>query len=838
MATYSPKLRMYSSPGKPLFSGDDYQVGFYDAGVMRQVCETFNVEYKVWSIEIPKTEEEFYYVQNLIKNPKILYSLLDKDKIVFVTIENDSPANWMLYLKELGYEVKAGNKTGKRLKSFHRPTLLNAHFDIGEINIQYVDAEDYSSYNFDTDVVKAYKDTSVRSRLADGVFIISPYLIEKAISSIPSTNNGEVCKSYYYDEYIYERLVKDLLSQKAFNARIIFSDGFLKGNCFVSDKLPEGVHVLTSTENIKDEIVYRNGFRFLAEPQGPKKLVLSDDQTVINFPNLFPVKDMRTWLDDLYEIMYGKLINNQLLGNWRSIYQKNFRDNKTTSSIENLSYSESNSRAVYSAYQWIASGNSLADSPWLFQSVGISNAKPFSKRVPIPCTLYEQIIPSCVAAMAGYNYDIEEGYIIKSQELQAHIVNDLDWLEMYESHGGHDGDDFFKLFYRTFEGGDYDGEKVVIAIRSPNGFGEYTVFRYTEGSYFPTWKTKDGLDICFPPVSGKDLPIRLSEAISSGQVNYLGLPSSNTAKISSSENGEYSRDNVYSDIDIAMSGGNVGGFVNASLAHSMLMKSHRKEQVCSLEDAIDKCIIPDSVLDVQAIDRESKSIMQEVFSSGQPFDELFYTVRGLKRFAPSGYDPEFSPGIITDIAVITDKSFNSYRNKVIDYSQNDIAPKELVEKLGERFASRAWYFLRKWRINLYKIDTNENVSNVSNTDPFDHSVWHNIYSSIVDEIQSYKRIEDMYDFVIALYYVSFLKPTSSGKITDQAVMNRVVFPYLMEALHFYGTSSLPVFIDNYGQKIKLLKTDTWFYEVNGNVVSFNDPTEYQKAHSLDSEYSR
>ena len=836
MSTYLPKLRMYSSPGKPLYSGDDYQIGFYDAGVMRQVSEAYDLEYKVWSIEIPKTEQEFYFVQKLIKSPKVLYSLLDKDKVVFVTVENDSPENWMTYLSNLGYIVNAGDKTGKRLKSFHRPTLLNAHFDLGEISIHYVDPEDYSIYDYDSDVVSTYRHPEVRKRLADGVFIISPYLIDIAIMSIPMTNNGESSKSYYHDEYIYDRLVKDLKSQKAFNARIIFPDGFLKGNCFVSDKLPYGVHVVTSRENVKSEISYMNGFRFLAEPQGPKTRVLTDDQTVINFPNLFPVKQMESWLDDLYTIMYDKLKNDKLLGNWQSIYQKNFRDNKTNSSLENLSYSESNSRSIYSAYQWIASGNSLSDSPWLFQSVGISNAKPFERRVPIPCTLYEQIIPACVAKMAGYNYNVQEDYIIKSKELKAHIVNDLDWLEMYESHGGHDGDDFFKLFYRTMEGGDHDGEKVVIAIRSPNGFGEYTIFKYTEGYEYPEWQTKDGTKIAFPSVSGHNLPTRLSEAIHSGEVRYSGLPSLQILKIRTSDDICYSKENVYQDIETAMSGGNVGGFVNATMAHSFLIKEHRKNQLCSLEDAIDKCIIPDSVLDVKAIDEESNAIMSEVFSSGKPFDELFYTSRGLKRFAPQKFEPEFEPGIITNIAVITNKAFNTYKNKVIEYSQTDISPMPMVEALGQRFAARAWYFLRKWRINLYKIDTNENVSSESNADPFNHVVWSSIYSSVVDEILSYDRIEDRYDFIIALYYTSFLKPTSSGKISDQVVMNRIVFSYLMEALSFYGICSTPMFVNNYGKKIKLLKTDTWFYENNGNLLSFSDPLEYQKVSSLDSNY--
>jgi hypothetical protein len=828
MSIYKPKMRMHSAASTPLFSGEDYQIGFYDAGVMREVAETFGIDYKIWSLPLPSDTKEFNIFVTYLNNPKVIYSLLDKDKIVFAT--TDSPnQGWMSYLNQLGYHVHSGAKTGKRLKSFHRPTLLNARFD--NLNILYVDAEDYSRYDYDNDVASYYRDPAVRARLADGGFIISSRLIQKAVENLPVfiPKNETDGKEYFYDYNIREKLTKDLLRQTVYNARLIFEEGILKGNCFVSSNLPQDIDVITIRDNVKSEVTYSRGFRFLAEPQSAKSKVATDDQTVINLPHLFPKTDMRLWLKEEHNKTFKKLIDNKLLGNWRSIYQRNFRSNDTKSNNEEeLSDQESSSRSLYSAYQWIASGNKLIDSPWLFETVAISHAKRLEKRVPIPCAVYEQIIPECMARMAGYDYLIEEGTIIKSHDLGVHVVNDLDWLEMYASHGGHDADDFFKIFYRTMNGGDYDGQKVVIAARSPNGIGEYTIFNYVENSWYPTWEKSNGEIVSFPTVNGKNWPVRLSEAVSMGKVRYTGFPSASLPKPKFS--GAYSPDDVINDVKIAMAGGSVGGFVNATMAHSMVFNKHRPVQLCSLEDAIDKCIIPDSKLDVKAIDDESFAIMKEVYLSGKPLDPYFYVQRGLRRFFPSGYEPKFKNGKISDIATLTSQQYEIFCSKVRRYSQNSIKPSKSLTLLGERLRYQAWPTLRYWRMDVYNTNSSEQVQYGSGA--IDRSNWDNLYSSILERVHSFERIEDRHDFMLSLHYVCFTNPTSSGKITDQIVMNRFVFPYLMDAMFFYGMAAKPIFMDNVGKKIRLYRNTNWFCnDKDGNLQSFSDPYLFQKAHS-------
>jgi hypothetical protein len=832
---YRPQLRLTAVHNGPLRGDQLNQYGFYDAGIMRQMLNlTGTGEARIWALPIPKNNQDFTFVQNLIYDPKTQYALVDKNKIVICVI-SDSPG-WMSAMNKLGYEVNSGPKTNKRLKSAHRPTLLNYTFD--NLNVKIVEPYEYSRYDFfqenldfDNAVVSKYRDPAVVERLLDGGFVISSRLIQAAVQNMPNFDpiTSEDTRDYYYDPIIRKSMVKELLSARVFNARIICPLGFIKGNAIVAD-LPEGIDVITSSTNIKKEIRLTTGYQFQAEPQGSKKKVLTDDQTIINFPKLFPLQDMELWLSNEYEMMFNRAINNDLLTNWRQIYQRQWRDD------QDLEENEARARSMYSAYRWTAGDMKLTESPWLFESVSISHAAPLKSRVPIPCALYEQIIPESLARMAGYDVTVEEYQIIRLNDVEVHVVNDLDWLEMYESHGGHDQDDFFKIFYREFEGGVYDGEKSVIAVRSPNGYGEYTVFNYVEGNYAPSWEMADGTIVQFPKIDGQDWPKRLSEIIDYGAVSYTGLPSESLPK--QIRSGPYTQEDVLRDIRIAMSGGNVGGFVNASMCHSMVVSSHRPIQLCSLEDAIDKCINPDSAEDVAAIDQESFLMMREVIQSGKPIDQSFWTTRGCYRFANETEleNINLQPGHLTLMFRMCSKYYAAYITKVRSWSQSNCKHRDIIHQLGSRLYGIAQPVLNDFRMKIHNVNS---LDASASTGHIERNNWETMYLTIAQKIQSFERVEDQHDFVLALASVSINKPTSAGKISDQIVMNRIVYPYFEAALQYYGIAKVPFFsIKNNSVRIERYQNVEFYWtDKDGEVQMFTNPLEYQKAHKLDSSIS-
>lgn len=822
--SYKPAVRLRSKPNGPLRSVNNYQFGFYDIGVLRHCLNTGNFdEYRVAALPIPQNEIEMAAAEKIIKHPSVEYAIVDKNKLVVTLLDGES-TGWMSNLTKLGYTVKGGGKAGKRIKSFHRPTLVNAHFD--HLNVVIAEPTDYSNEDWQNDVASDFSSPEILERLLDGCFVVSDRVMVQGIENLPvyEPHNTTDTDEYYYDPNIRRQLQNFLATSKVFNARIICHLGTIKGNMIVSPHLPEGVDVITSAANIKSEVIYSGGYRLLAEPQGPKSRVITDDQTVINFPKLFRKADMEMWLKEEYEKMFQDATNGKLLQNWKSIYSRLWRDS------DDIEDKEVQARMSYVAYRWVAAGLSITDSPWLFENLAVSHAMPLQKRIPIPCSVYEQIIPESIARMAGYDIEVESETIQRINEIGVHVVNDVDWIEMYESHGGHDADDFFKLFYRQIEGGDLDGEKVVIAIRSPNGKGEYSTFKYVEGQWSPTWIKSDGEEVKFPVVNGRGWTMRLSTCIRFDHVTYTGLPSTHT-KSDAHVSEYYDHDQVMADLQAAMNGGNVGRYVNAVMLHSMVFPNHRAVQLCSLENAIDGCTQTADPADRAAIDEEAKLLVREVIESGHPIDRAFWMSRNFKNSLKEGETVELYDGKITQIYDLCSRYFQAYRTRITKWSQENARPDDAVHQLGARLYFHALPHLRRFRMNIYNANSAEVIQNNA---AVQRDAWENLYQGIINTIEKFDRPQDKHDFVLALYSASLKVATSSGKISDQIVMNRVVFPYLERALQHYGLAKRVMIERNQDgtMNIQQTKADRWTYRPQEDEPqTFTDIFEYQKFHS-------
>lgn len=818
--TIVPKMRAIGYSNGPLRSVNNYQYGFYEIGAMRQALKHSGEDFfRIGALPLPTNEQEFNQIQAIINHPSIQYALVDKTKIVITQIGNNS--EWLSIFTDMGFRVKGGGKTAKRLKAFHRPTLINARFNLGEIFVQYADADEFTPYEFSEEFTE-----SEIERLLDGAFIIHPRIIKASIQNIPMFEAGSTNdpNEYYYNPRMRKNAIDDLLKTKAFNGRLIGPDGFLKGNCFVSDKLPEGVDVLTWYGNLKTEIVFDNGWFFQAEPQNAKYRVHTDDQTMINLPQLFTKSEMEYWLSEEYEKMFQEALNGKLLSNWKNIYQRTWRD-KIDPEDE-----EAQARMQYVGYRWVAMGMKIIESPWLFETLATGHAKPLKTKIPIPCAVYQQVISESMARMAGYDITIEQGSIKRLIELDVHVVCDIDWIEMYASHGGCDQDDFFKLFYREFEGGSLDGQKSVIVSRSPNGIGEYSIFKYIEGEWNPEWFTSKGEKVTFPKVSGRGWVQRLSEALLEDKVSYIGLPSQiNPPPKRTGET--YTREDVLTDIRTSMATGSVGRFVNASMLHSSVFKSHRQLQLCSLEDAIDGFIQTAIAQDRDCIDEDATTMVRQVISSGLPVDRALWDSRRFDGYLKKGEWVEKYEGIITQLNDLCKKHYLEYAKRVHDWAQDNARPSEFIHEIGYRMSFHALPILRKFRMEIYNVNsqmTSEYGGHV------DRSGWDNLYQGIVNKIELYERETDRHDLVIGLYSASLKHKTSSGKITDQLVMNRLVFPYLERALQFYGIATrITVNQDDDDQiTINQVRTKEWeLIEITDNNQvhhNFTDALEYQR----------
>ena len=851
MPIYQPAVRLQTMHNGPLRSINDYQFGFYDVGFGRQALQYLhevegleNPIFRMATMPIPSNKIEAKIAEAYIRNPNICYSIVDKNKIVLVHINGND--GWLDVYKKLGYEILSGDKTAKRLKTFHRAALLNAHFTKDEINVQIVEPDEYSSWSFQDLsfqewATKEYPnidvtDLKVIERLLDGGFVISRKFIQRAAENLPVYEPHKTLdtKEYYYDWRVRKNFIKDMMECSIFNTRIVFEEGFLKGNAIVSDNMPEGVDIITTRTNIKNEIKYHNGFQFLAEPVGSYDSVLTDTQTVINLPKLFPTSDLEYWLDEEYKKIFDLAVSDKLLTNWRAVYKRQFRK------IHEAEDEEAYARMNYVGYRWRKLGMKITDSPWLFETLAISHARPFADsskpRIPVPCAISEQVIPESLSRMAGYDVEVDIGKIRRIEELGVHVVSDLDWLEMYESHGGHDEDDYFKLFYRTMRGGEYDGKKVVIICRSPNDLGEYSIFEYTEGDWSPVWHNAAGIPTEFPEVNGRDWPKRLSKAIFDGDITYAGLPSKSLLK-TKPEQAPYTPDDVIRDMNIAMAGGQIGGYVNACMLYSSVIHRHRPIQLCTLETALDKCINPDSVEDVIAIDNEAKAIVRQVIESKTPIDQFVWSTRGSARLLEEDDDLLIDEnGKLTIMSKLCYDKFQEHCIRVREWSQDNARPSDpRIAQLGNSQLQMFYHALpivNQFRSGIWSINTSEataeNGSIVRNS-------WEYLYSKQVDIINSFELESDRHDFVLALYSVCLNVPTKGGKITDHYMMNRFVYPYLESALQYYGLGKSVNFLMQEDGDVKILEslvTEWKFTDPEGNSTLFNDPIEFQQAQSV------
>lgn len=816
MSTIQPKMRSMGYLNGPLRSVNNYQYGFYEIGMMRKALEHSGEPFfRVGALPIPTNEYEFTQVQRIINHPSIQYALVDKNKIVIAQVGNNT--EWMSIFNDMGFRIKGGGKTAKRLKAFHRPTLLNAHFGLEDIHVLYVNSTDHSRYTYE-DFTEEETD-----RLLDGGFIISSRLIQAGIDNLPAFQAGDTNdpNEYYYNPRMRQKAIHDLKNTKVVNARLIGPDGFLKGNAFISNNMPEGVDVISWHGNLKSEIVNDKGWFFQAEPQTAKSRVHTDDQTMVNLPQLFTKSEMEYWLSEEYEKMFNEALQGKLLSNWKNIYQRTWKDRLDPED------EEAQARMQYVGYRWVAMGMKITDSPWLFETLATSHAKPLRTKIPVPCAVYEQVISESLARMAGFEIEVEQGSILRLNELEVHVVNDIDWIEMYESHGGNDADDFFKCFYRTMEGGPYDQQKVVIIVRSPNGIGEYSIFKYEEGEWFPTWTTSTGEKISFPKVSGRGWPKRLSEAILDGEVSYTGLPSQITPppkRIAES----YTREDVFTDMRTSMTTGSVGRFVNAAMLYSSVFARHRENQVCSLEDAIDGFIQTAIADDREAIDADATFMVREVIESGLPVDRALWDSRRFDGYLKKGEWVEKYEGVITQLNDLCKKYYQAYAKRVQQWAQQSARPSDFIHKIGYRMSFHALPILRKFRMEIYNVNSQMTTDQGGHVD---RSGWDNLYQGIVDKIESYERESDRHDLVLGLYSASLKHPTSSGKITDQIIMNRLVFPYLERALQFYGIASRVTVTQNNDGTIAIneVKTSSWqVVDDAGLSHEFTDPIEYQR----------
>jgi hypothetical protein len=793
--------------------------------------------YQILKADLPKgNNQHLNQIYQLLKQPETVYSYVDEGDVTIVQIEGWDRSQTPM--STLGWTINAGPKTFKRLKTLNRPFRLWSKPD-RPLRVYVVEDDSYTNED-----VEGLTDTE-KERLLDGAFVISRNLYSQCLSNVrfPVLGHDED-PSFNVDYYRSEEYLRQAQFFHAFNARIFgpmeFSgimkndtaNGMLKGEAFIhASDTCERMHVdiICARSALKFEVYNTETTYVLLEPQKAKKFgVNSDLQSMITLPGVYQPEDVKSWIRDYLLANFENLKNDKIMESWFDMASPFFN-----SSTRWFDQNDLTTLTKWNARAWLMSGRRVTESPWLFEQLGNAIAKSIQStdasklRFPIPCAVRAQVISQSFASMAGEDIVVPEGAARWSEALESIVVNDLDWLEMYRSHGGHDLDDFFVAYYRT-----YRNCRKIIIVRSPNDFGEYSMFDFVEGDWCPIFERHDGSFIYFPEIS-HDPSLwskRLSEVVSDEEIIYTGLPSESQPK--QQTGGSYGMQHVLNLIqNNSGSAACVGANVNARALWALSTNRHRSVQLTSMENCIDTGTQGGSAEDADAVMAEAKDIVQQIVSDPTlMIDEYMW----MSRFA-NIFGIPFDRSRLTANTHISEahrfriNASKSFMKLVRDHAQtnfvNSCDPQ--VHRLGQRYLRLAYQVLTNTRLAMVGMQP----VGEQNLVPRD---WQNVHSLVLEEIERCESEVDRHDFMMALYSVCFKVPArTSGKVSDQLVMNPHVFPYLMSAMRFYGLA-YEVSVDEAGH-ISRHKTDSWDLKCNqcGVELSTADPVVLQAYHHHD-----
>ncbi len=271
-------------------------------------------------------------------------------------------------------------------------------------------------------------------------------------------------------------------------------------------------------------------------------------------------------------------------------------------------------------------------------------------RLPIPGGRH-YVMPVGVGQRAGMGQTdgqplhVPRGHIQIDAKRGTAWVNDEDWLALPDSPdlvpsstegtegiagilGGADNDDALWLHPFT----DHDGERKVLAWRSPNQVGEYVVLKPTEQSHDLPWVTAGGEAITYPAADSRKLPPRVDQT----QTDYLGLVDPETAG-GLGEGEAYGVDVMERAVSRAVANqGALGMYCNSLMLNKALYGRLPATPPAPLEDIIDSAVKTGA--DLSQVVAWNYANSREILESRVPIPALLH-----KRLSVDWSDKENRP---------------------------------------------------------------------------------------------------------------------------------------------------------------------------------------------------
>ncbi|MCZ7673837.1 MAG: hypothetical protein M5U34_45310 [Chloroflexi bacterium] len=450
---------------------------------------------------------------------------------------------------------KGGFVLSKRISRVMRPHFVSNFFDPDDVRVAYMEQ------------------SPEEAKVWDGAGLISRKMLRKMILA---EDLSPVKR---------ERLETELRHAKRVEFTVMTPRGQDKGHAIVADDLRDEngrpVDFLLS-QDTKKEVRLDNGRTFvgLSFVHGHNDMRL-DIQSLINLHPFFQEEQLLDWLKDEGDLFVQAVQTGQVAEAMGRI------DRHTT--LEEVQ--------AWPLREYFASGGH----PMWFRShvkslmnqhlKRLNHSTLEKMRLPIPGGRH-YVMPAAVGKRAGIKgLDVPRGYIHIDDKRGTAWVNDEDWLTLPDSPkgegiagilGGADNDDALWLHPFT----DHDGERKVLAWRSPNQVGEYVVLKPTADSQALPWTAVGDETAIYPEADSRNLPPRVDFT----DPAYLGLVDPETAG-GLGEGEGYSVEVMETAVAQAIANqGALGMYCNSLMLNKALYGRLPANPPAPLEDIIDSAV--------------------------------------------------------------------------------------------------------------------------------------------------------------------------------------------------------------------------------------------------------
>lgn len=734
----------------------------------------------VWSVPFPskkKVEERLPLIKAMLGNA--VWANVRDSKLHMVFIPGTT--TWGEMFQLAGVSILNEAKSSKRQSALLSRRALS--HTTANLVIKEVAADAYATKDFGSDT----------EMLLDGTGLIRRSLFETMVAEWHDRVRDE------YPMFRIDAMAARFDRALIVNLRAGTPLGLIKGNFAISDddfmdEHHPGAAIVVPEGSYKPGMYMPEGTNFVtAEVQEWHPEVRTDQQTMIDLRSAFNDHFTTDIAVDFFSKEKEKVISGDILGHVSDIVNAN---------VDAIRSGDGEMRDItikWNAAEWVARGLDLRSSESMLRGVAEAKARvilqepegrPSKFKLTVPCSYYMQVVSTSAARMWGYQSKVTTGTARVWWAMKVIVISDDDFVSHYVRFGGHDLDDFFKVFFRTI-----NGVRSLLIVRSPNELGGYGVFNYHEGDKYPVWKKANGDIIEFPEIKGR-LPKPLDQAHADGDTVIYELDNDIA---DSYTHKQVTREEVWDKFVQAVGRKKLAGMlVNATMFWALVMEKPVPVGYGTLEDYIDWPTQGDLTAEAAlSLEFLATLLIATAINSGRPVDEKFYVDRKIGQSVEKLIDA----GVIRKPNLVSTgpKAFLSVRfrhvseevQKYLDFVKlkaNEATPPEGLEELGAlrlgtfggfhggtgSRASDAGQILRNFRtataiqwnladqieMALRQRALENNVDREPKKVKLSDATWKQLYSDLVDALSTNalgrpREEHEVHNYVLSLALTSY-----------------------------------------------------------------------------------